>query len=111
MSFTKTMYATSTKLNKNTRRKVATISANGPKAFLAQSPYDLPPVRRAQLHRMYILNFVIVAANIMRSVEGTIPAFEKAMGRDSTPPPQTVATRPTMATSGEDWRVSQSCAG
>ena len=65
----------------------------------------------AQLQRLYMAKSVIIAAKIIRTVEGMIPAREKAMGSDSTPPPQTVATRPTIATTGEDLRDLQSCAG
>jgi hypothetical protein len=60
---------------------------------------------------MYMLKLVMSAANTMRIKEGINPALENAMGKLSTPPPQTVATRLKMAMLGEDRRDSQSWAG
>ena len=60
---------------------------------------------------MYIAKSVMTALTIIKKVDGSIPTRANAIGRVSTPPPQTVATKLNIALIGDVLRRSESCSG
>lgn len=83
-------------------------SAFTPNALRVTCPYDVPPVLRAQLHRMYMAKSVMMALRTMSRSEGNNPALENAMGSVKTPPPHMLDTSVNMEVMGELFLSSES---